>query len=240
MPKQTVVLGVSTVILAAVLFSGWINERFSALESRNVESFDALIAHVRSGKSDEIHLRHTAIRDADLKRLIGLGRLRVLMLDNGRVTNDGMKSLRNLENLEHLKLRDSCIGDEGVEHLMALKNLRVINLPQATFSDESLVNLAELTKLELLRFGSPNVTDDGMESLIDYPSLRFLHVVSAPITDRTLATIEKLPNLESLYLDDCRVTDEGVSTLVSRRPDLHIHLHQRHVDSDPRRETHQH
>ncbi|MCA9220331.1 MAG: hypothetical protein KDA71_08375 [Planctomycetales bacterium] len=253
---RVIVWSCSMAMLAAIVWAGFavhavdsqgsrtataqaLDHRLSFTMREAAEPLDQQIAAVRAGESDAINVSEP-IDEAKFRELATLPGLRVLQVDRGRVTDAGMVALAKAESLEHLRLRESPIGDEGLRQLAELKNLRVLNLPHAVFTDRGLADIARLPNLELLRFASPLVTDDGLKELAGLRRLRFLHIVAAPITDDGLAHIAALSNLESFYIDHASVTDEGLSRLVKSRPDLHLHVHQHHLDTDPRRHDHAH
>lgn len=191
---------------------------------------------VRLGRSDVIRLQHTLVRDGDLESLRGLSGLRELLLETSELTDEGLGVLAELGQLEHLRIRGSRVGDLGLEHLSRCRRLRFLNLPQGQFSDRGLAALSQLTELELLRFGSPHVTDAGLASLRALPRLRFLHLIGVPLTDAALSEVERMSRLESCYLDEILVSDQAVTRLLTARPQLHLHLDQKHHDRDPQRD----
>jgi hypothetical protein len=50
--------------------------------------------------------------------------------------------------------------------------------------------------------------------------------------------VEAAAKLTSFYIDGARVTDEGLEQLLAKRPQLHVHIDQRHSDRDPNRHEH--
>jgi hypothetical protein len=70
------------------------------------------------------------------------------------------------------------------------------------------------------------------------PSLKFLHLIDIPITDAGLAHLKAATKLTSFYVDGARVTDDGIERLLAARPQLHVHIDQRHSDRDPNRHEH--
>lgn len=223
-------------ILLSILLSGGCDHP-AEIAPPDFPSFGKQLQLVRTGEADQIVLT-TEINQDELRNLGELTSLRVLCLENGYVTDEGVAHLRGLSNLEQLKLWKSPLGDAGIEALAGLTNLRLFNVPDAQFTDQALNLLAQLPQLELLRIGSPNITDAGIDSLQAMPNLRFLHLINIPITDAALIKIARLKQLESLYLDHTQVSDDGIEQLLQSRPDLHFHINQLHHEDDPQHHEH--
>jgi len=221
------------------------SELGSDAPSRGVreQSFTQQLEAVQNGLSDQVLLEETAVSDSDLKQFGNLPQLQVLLLDSekNQLSDGAMENLANLSNLIHLRLRGARVNDAGLTQIAAsLPNLRILNLPHAQFSDRGLVELARLPKLEQLRFHSPQVTDAGIARLKEFPTLKRLHLIDVPITDAALRELAQLPRLESLYIDGANLSDAALEALFAARPQLHVHLGQRHHDHDPKRGDHVH
>ncbi|MFT7641317.1 MAG: hypothetical protein ACI9G1_003064 [Pirellulaceae bacterium] len=201
-------------------------------------SFESQIEMVKRGESDEIRIHDTVVTNDDMARLQEVPQLRVLDLKKTKIDDRGLLVLAQHENLHQLALRGAKITDAGIEHLVDLPKLAILNLPDAKFTNKSLERLQQLKKLELLRFGSPNVTNEGLGHLCNYANLRFLHLINSPIGDAGLAHVSKIPKLESFYLDGGNATNEGLVKLYESTPKLHIHVDQKHLDSDPNAHKH--
>ena len=167
---------------------------------------------------------------AELKSIPGL---EILNIDQGRVTDKDLDHLTALQQLRNLRLRLSPVGDEGLEKLLSCKKLEVLNLPQATCSAHGIAKLAGLANLTQLRVGSESLGNEVCDSLLKLRSLEGLHLIGVKITDDGLKKIAKLSKLQSLYLDDSLVTDAGWDWLFEQRPDIHVHINQKHHDRDP-------
>ncbi len=203
-------------------------------------SFSSQAADVRPGHWDTIHIEERSVKDDDLLHTFDLKTLRVLLMDNesSQLSALGFSRLSNCVGLEHLRYRGRGIDDEALAEIAELKALRILNLPHAEFTDAGLAWLKELPLLEQLRFGSPRVTDAGMKTIAEFPALKRLHLINVPITDAGLAPLAGIQQLESLYIDGSQISDAAFEDLFRRRPNLHIHLNQRHHDLDPHKHDH--
>lgn len=204
-------------------------------------SLQEQIEAVASGKQDSIEIEATAIRDEQLNPISSLTTLRVLKLQRGAVSDAGLRSIGSLPKLEQIVLRDSPVTDEGAEILSGFAALRIVNLPQSHIGDEGIKKLSRIPNLELLRIGTDRaISADGLKSLCDAKNLRFVHLIGVALEDGALTPLGEIPALESLYIDGSQFSDEAISALLRRRPGLHLHLDQRHHDSDPQASKHSH
>lgn len=187
---------------------------------------------VKAGKSDTIEISKAIITDEELAMVRDLEDLKILILDAGIISDAGMEPLSTLVNLVHLRIRNSLITDIGIKHLLGLENLRILNLPQANLTPDGMLSLAQLKGLRQLRIGGDGTTDLS-RSVAQLHNLRALHLIDIPVSDEGLRGIAKLPRLESLYLDNARITEVGWQWLFNTHPEIHVHINQRHHDTDP-------
>ncbi|MBW8883691.1 MAG: hypothetical protein JF612_02710 [Planctomycetia bacterium] len=192
------------------------------------------------GDADTIHIQQQTVSNDDLTHTFHLRGLRVLLMDHedSRLSAIDFSRLQNCQALEHLRYRGHGVDDDALAEIARLQSLRILNLPRAEFSDAGLPWLEQLPLLEQLRFGTPNVTDAGMKAIRQFPALKRLHLIDVPITDAGLAELSGISQLESLYIDGGHISDAAYGDLFHRRPDLHVHLNQRHHDRDPHAYSH--
>ena len=195
--------------------------------------FNTQVSHVLNGESDEIRLEYDIVTDADVQQIDSLSGLRTLVLDGGSISDTGMASIGKCGDLEHLRLRKSPITDAGLQHIASLASLRILNLPHSACSATGIKVLQSLPHLHQLRIGSLVAGSNICEPLSKCQSLRALHLINIPINDDDLLKLVKIETLESLYVDGGFVTDDGWAQLFEERPDLHVHLDQKHHDLDP-------
>jgi hypothetical protein len=198
------------------------------------------VAAAREGTSDRIQVEAIPLSDDDLGKLSDVDNVRELLLDHPQscFTAKGLRHLVGLPKLQHLRVRGAGIDDEALAQIATLVSLQILNVPRATFADAGLEQLKHLPNLVQLRFGSPHVTNAGMKTLVELPSLKRLHLIDVPITDEGLRELARIEQLESLYIDGADLSDVAFDELFRTRPDLHVHLNQRHHDRDPRKQDH--
>jgi len=198
-------------------------------------------AWVRAGLSDEIRLEHQWFGNQEFAALAGEKNLRTLLIDDRTafLAPQALAAFTDLPNLQHFRFRGGGINDAAVKEIARARSLRILNLPHAAFTDAALTYLKDLPELEQLRFGSAHVTDAGMKTIREYAALKRLHLIHVPITDAGLLDLAAIEQLESLYIDGGDISDAAFDDLFKRRPDLHIHLNQRHHDHDPHQHPHE-
>lgn len=195
------------------------------------------IQRVRLGVTDAIVVKYE-ITDDNLQPISQLKGLKLLAIEAGRISDSGAVYLKELVNLEQLRLWHSPLTDQGIRQLESLKRVRFVNLPHARVSDAGLASIAKMPRVEQLRCGSPLITDAGIDVIRNMPNLRFVHLIDAPITDAGLSKFEGFSQLESLYLDGTNVSDVGIRCFLRSMPGLHFHINQLHHGSDPQKHDH--
>lgn len=130
--------------------------------------------------------------------------------NSANITDDNLKKLRGLKNVQELDLSNNRISDTGLKHLMEFTKLRVLLLDgDIDITDAGLAHLIELTNLEFLALRGTNITDSGLERLNGMSKLKVLILWDTKITDTGLVHLKGLQRLEHLALDGTNVTDAG-------------------------------
>lgn len=111
--------------------------------------------------------------DRALRYLKGLHGLEDLLLVRAPVTDAGLKTIGELDDLKILSLEETKCTDAGLSHLTNLRSLRCIRLDGsgAEFSDAGLARLAGLTDLRKLIVFGPGFTDRTATLLMKWPGL---------------------------------------------------------------------
>ena len=170
-------------------------------------------------------LRHlgldkSGVTDDDLKAIESMTQLEVVHLQGTKITDAGLIHLRPLKNLIHLMVNISGVTDEGVNHLGGLGRLQSLFLGNSKVTDAGLVSLEALGQLKYLSLDRTLVTDSGMASVAKLTNLEELRLNSLPITDAGLPPLQKLVKLKRLDLSGSQVTSAGIAALRLARPQL--------------------
>ena len=75
-----------------------------------------------------VNLQGTQVTDDDLKKIAGLKNLESLNLTRTRVTDTGLKELAGLKNLKHLHLNWTAVTDVGLKEIAGFETLEQLDL----------------------------------------------------------------------------------------------------------------
>ena len=198
------------------------------LAGRNLEEFDIpdeaqtdlgfkhYLAAVRPPPDGEFHFFwHTPryLTNASLVELGQLGRIKTLRFNSDRITDDGLRvlgTLKNMQSLEHLDLRYIRLTDAGLPELQKLKGLKRLQLDEAKVTAEGLKGLAGMN-LEYLTVPRHCWTDMGLKNyLAASPRPTELILSSTKITDAGLQPLTGVNSLRFLFLGGTGIGDEGL------------------------------
>ncbi len=140
-----------------------------------------------------LDLRSTPITDIGIAKLANLKKLQRLALSAFRTREKGfgpsdesMKALATLPQLEVLGLRHTKVSDKGLAELAKLKSLRDLAFTDGGITDNGLMVLKQLPNLECLRLGvlmeGANITDEGLKTIGALTNLRELDLGATKIT----------------------------------------------------------
>lgn len=159
-----------------------------------------------------VEVRMRSASNSDLAQLSVFSDLRVLTIEGGRVTDDGLRFLSELHALEELDLGGLQLSDAALEHLQTLERLRSLSVPSGT-TGRGLAKLAPLTNLERLWIYQGRLGVDDFRHLKQLTQLRELSLWQTTITDKHLEPIGELASLEVLRLYRQTISDDGLAHL---------------------------
>ena len=126
------------------------------------------------------------LNDVDLEVIGQLKSVELLDLVMTEVTDEGLKLLRPMVNLEELRLKDNPqITDAGLEHLSGLKNLKLIHLGNTSVTIAGLQVILRNIALSTLVIDSDfkeSLNELGAMSL-EYPSLEIIVKGTATVSN---------------------------------------------------------
>ncbi len=162
------------------------------------------------------------ISDADMKIVaVHFKNLRRLSLISTELTEDGLKLVGQMQNLEELMLPFESMGGGELAQLRGLKRLRVLSVSQVLAEGDELKHLAALPELEELHL-SGNISEDGLQALKPNGRLRVLSLMSTrPFNDVSLATVALHKELQDLQILTGEFSVQGLKHL-STLPKLKI------------------
>ncbi len=144
----------------------------------------------------------------------GLTRLETLGVAHMPLTEDDMRHVGKLVNLQALNLRDTRVTDAGLAHLGTLRNLEVLCLNTPRITGAGLAHLAGLPRLRMLSLYGSQFTDAGLKHVGTLSQLEEFELWGSPnVTDAGLSHLARLKNLTRLTLDCPKVTETGLVRL---------------------------
>ncbi|MDA1051697.1 MAG: hypothetical protein O3C40_14605 [Planctomycetota bacterium] len=154
------------------------------------------------------------ITDAGIERLQWSTSLTKLSLGRSQVTDEGLKRLAGLTNMQTLiTFLTPQITGQGFKHLSRLTELTNLLVP-ARFNDESMPCLVPFQKLYILNIAAcPGVTDAGLIHDSKMGGLTGLYLGEG-VTDAGIRHLESMPHLTLLDLRQTKVTDACFDSLV--------------------------
>lgn len=160
-----------------------------------------------------LFLSHSKVTEKGVGHLVKMRSLETLELYGNEIGDAGVERLRELKSLRRLGIgSDHYLSDDGLRHLTDLENLEWLDLSNTSIGDQALARLKNLPRLQYLRLTDTNVSDGGLAHLRDFRSLQDL-LLPAGISDRGLEHVSKVGTLRSLLVQHSPITDAGVSAL---------------------------
>jgi hypothetical protein len=129
-------------------------------------------------------------------------RIGELELVNTAVTDAGLRHLKKMTMLRHLRIRKD-----------ARNVLLVGSEPPPTITDAGLVHLKGLTQLWTLDLDGLPVSDAGLDAIKNLPTLMSLGLNRTEVQGANLARLKSLPRLSTLGLAQSAMTEEGIHAL---------------------------
>jgi len=173
--------------------------------------------------------------DEDLGHIARLRRLKWIDLHTcSQLTDEGLRSLGRLPQLEHLTLSGGQYTPAGFKRLAGLRHLKDLGLVSwwtpnrnqgdyvdpivrwlgsdraVEVTDEDLAEIGQMVGLEELRLVSSRVTDAGLAHLARLTNLRKLELGAPNVTAAGFEQLARLPNLEHVKLYCPGLSDDGL------------------------------
>jgi len=135
------------------------------------------------------------VDDDDLAQISRSKRLVELVLVNrefdAEYTDNGLRHLGDLHELQSLNLRGADVSDQGLEHLQGLRQLKHLTLDSPHITNAGLDHLKKLKNLNELSVSGTEVTEEGARHLLrSLPSLKRVFTYTG-LVQRTARTPTK-------------------------------------------------
>ena len=173
------------------------------------------------GRVVAVDLRASWAGDSDLPTLAAIPTLARLDLSETRITDHGLRQLKDAPAIADLNLRYAeLITDEGLSALKTWKHIEKLDLEGTKITDNTLQHLSAIPSLESLNLGYVLVTDSGLEALTSLANLKELTLGGNKLTDAGLQPLRQLPGLTFLDLGGVQREDSGMWSVSLSQPGL--------------------
>ena len=152
------------------------------------------------------------VSDVDLQGLVTGVKVK-LFLENSRITDSGVEGLDSAENIRFLSLRKTSISDNAMKSVGKMSNLEGLSLEQTAVTNSGLVALSDLHFLTTLRLSRCDIDSSSMDSIVGIRDLRELWLDDTMVSDSGMEILSALQNLELLSLNGTKITDECVDEI---------------------------
>ncbi len=151
-----------------------------------------------------------AITDEGLKSLLDVPNLKGLELGSQKVSDDGVRRLQKLTQLECLILRHVPVTDETVELLVSTGGCRNLGLHETAAAGACLPTVLKNTELHYLWLGCSKLTDDDLQKLTALKKLEVVILFGGAFTNEGIRHLRTLPRLRDLTLAENAHIDDAV------------------------------
>lgn len=160
-------------------------------------------------------------RDSDLTRLCsltsGTEAITNLDLNASSVTDEGLKNLPKLGNIESLNLASTKITEVGFATVQELSKLRTLSLAGCNVTPGMFETLSKLESLEELSFERTQVGDAALAAIENFTHLKTLNLTGTQISDNGFKHLDKVKSLEVLKIGHTSVLGAGMQFLKRKK-----------------------
>lgn len=151
-------------LITALLGTGFVHADEDALKT--IRAAGGFVRSSGTGWEIEFQRKGKEVGDDQLATLAPLGDTVIsLNLLGTKTTDEGLKHLAKLKNLQRLHLARTEVGNGGLAHLSGLTKLEYLNLYETKVGDAGLAHLKSLSNLEKLFLWQTDVTGSGCDNL---------------------------------------------------------------------------
>ncbi|HEY3901323.1 MAG TPA: glycosyltransferase [Chthoniobacter sp.] len=160
-----------------------------------------------------LHVDDGLLTPEVLRSLKDLPSLEDVSFARTSITNDMLAELLGLSQVARLDFSNTRITDQGLVHLKDMQGLRELSLSGTQINGSGFVDLANLTRLQTLNLQNTPLDDRGVAHLAGLKELRRLELSGTRLTDAAIEPLAQLPRLQYLDLYGTGVTDAGLARL---------------------------
>ncbi len=152
------------------------------------------------------------VTDASFAKLSGKKAIQNLSIGKCSITDQGMRSISDLPNLEILSVFQESLSDAAFEKVAGWTKLSHVWLITPNVTNAGIAEFGKIKTLKVLNINGTNLDDETCRVVSDFPNLTDLtlfHRKASFITDAGLEKLGRLTNLTYLYLPDSKITGSG-------------------------------
>ncbi len=166
----------------------------------------------------------------EMARLVIMNGSQSIALDALDCNDDGLKFLKERNDIVKLGLSGTSITGAGLKYLTHLP-LRQLYLNQTNVSDLS--SVAKIPTLEFIELNKSLVTSETLESLTHLPNLKGVRAQEDALNDSAMDVFLKMPSLEFLWIGkNSELTDAGIDKLSKATRLKTLRLTSLHIGDD--------
>lgn len=177
---------------------------------QNDEWIKGEIEKLTSGQSSGVYFYSTTNSDSLVNRLSGMPEIRRLTFETTDLTDDGVKIIATLPNLDKLTIHGGATTDAGLTSLSHIPTLRTLHLVNLKLTDQGLATLLALRDLEYLTIycgenSKSKLSNAAVQNLRQLKQLKKLNVGGGWLPATAIDELKVLlPNCEIVanYADD--------------------------------------
>jgi len=170
-----------------------------------------------------LHLYDGQLTDKAMESIGRLAQLKSLDVRGTRISSDGVAYLRDLRELQALRLsQNPDVDDRALEYIAQLPELTHLSISASSVNGDGLNFLSQMPRLEVLVLQGSSIDGSGLDQLANAESLRRLDLSFTSVGDDDIDKLATLSQLETLAVYGTRVTPDGVNRLRAALPDCTV------------------
>ena len=191
--------------------------------SRDGEKDLSPLAELKPADIDTLVIRYEdddviSSGDKSLSYICKLAGLKTLILEYAGISNNGLKSLKDIPSLVRLSFISKELDDSGLANIAEIKSLEGLRFYGPKVTNDGIANLTKLSRLEELLPNPKLVDDESIAIFAKIPRLKYLVLLSPQVSEQGYAPLQDLTSLKKVELSRPPVSEglmEGMSKLIS-------------------------
>lgn len=157
--------------------------------------------------------------------------LKMLRIQPSHVSDESLRTLAGMKDLQELDLNWTSVSDAGIAHLTKLPNLKTIMIMKShpplsktycnpsQLTGQSIEHLAKTPSLEKVIFWGAELSDADLAKMKSCPNLKEFWLIDCRLSNQSISGLQELHSLEYLDLSDNEIDDQAMAVL-TKMPNL--------------------